>query len=225
MGVFDLIYCASGNRRFAEIAIGAGFRYGAQMPGTVYYPPYFVDQDWKKPNREAYMKALEKHRPYMASVMDWERQEQLNEVISWAEEAAPFVTVPMIIPKVHHAISQLPRVIGGRPVRLGYSVPTRFGGTDLFLSEFSGWDVHLLGGSPHRQMELFRYLNVKSCDGNYSQKMAMYNQFWSDGHAPNAKNRYWPRLIEADGTLWEKDAMYEAFRRSCENIMSAWRKL
>ena len=46
-----LIYCGGGNRRFADIAIDSGFRFGSCLPETVYHPLYMADQDWKKPNR------------------------------------------------------------------------------------------------------------------------------------------------------------------------------
>jgi hypothetical protein len=220
----DLIYCASGNARFARIAIDAGYHYGAQMPGTVYFWPYFVDNDWKRPNRERYMAALAEHRPYMASVLDLEQESRLDEVLAWAEEAAQWVEVVMIIPKVFCIVPRIPRVIGGKPVRLGYSVPTRFGGTELPVWEFAGWPVHLLGGSPHRQMAIAQYMDVRSADGNYSQKMALeYSQFWTAGTATYAKNRYWPRLDEA-GERVDGDAPYAAFERSCHNIMAAWRR-
>ena len=50
------------------------------------------------------------------------------------------------------------------------------------------------------------------------------NAFWVNGAARGAKDRYWPQLQEADGgATWGKDAPYEAFRRSCENILNAWR--
>lgn len=221
----ELIYCADGNSRFAQIAIDAGFLYGAQLPNTVYHPVYFADQDWKRPNRQRYMAALEKHQPHMASVIDLERQEQLQDVLSWAEEAAQWVNVVMIIPKVFGIIPHLPRRIGGADVRLGYSVPTSHGGTEVPVWEFDGWPVHLLGGSPHAQMRLTHYLRAESADGNYANKMATrYCQFWTPGNA-KAENRYWPRLWETDGKRWEADAPYEAFRRSCENIVEAWRKL
>ena len=211
----EIIYCANGNQRFAQIAIDAGFRYGAQLPGTVYRAPWFADQDWKKPNREQYMAALAQHRPHMASVLDWERQEQLPEVLAWAEDAAQYVEVVMLIPKVQCGIPQLPRAIGGKPVRLGYSVPTKFGGSQLPAWEFAGWPVHLLGGSPHKQMALTQYFNVRSADGNLHQLMAVrFCEFW--------KNGKWLELNE-HGEHYENDAPYEAFRRSCENIMAAWR--
>lgn len=200
------------------------------MPGTVYYPPYFVDQDWKKPDRARYMAAIQKHRPTMATVLDWERDEQFDEVIEWAEEAAPYVKQVVIIPKVMGQIGRVPERIGGADVVLGYSVPTRYGGTELPPWEFGRRPVHLLGGSPHRQIHLAHYMNVVSADGNYTAKMANAGQFWVNGTAHYAINRHFPTLPEADGAKWGNgsdtaDAPYEAFRRSCANVVAAWQEL
>lgn len=224
----EIIYCAGGNRRFAQIAIDAGFLYGSQLPETVYHPLWFADQDWERPDRERYMAALALHKPHMATVLDWERQEQLPEVLGWAEDAAQYVNVVLIIPKVFGGISQLPRIIGGKPVRLGYSVPTKFGGSELPAWEFAGWPVHLLGGSPHKQMALTNYMDVHSADGNMAQKLAIkYCQFWAPGNARYASNRWWPTLREANGgtTADGIDLPYEAFYRSCKNIVAAWQIL
>ena len=167
MAAPTLIYCADGNRRLAQIAIDAGYKYGARLPGTIYHPIYFADQDWKKPDRNAYMSALATHRPYMATVLDLEDTGQLDEVLSWAEDAARYVEVVLIIPKVQGIISKLPRDVGGAEIRLAYSVPTKYGGTELPLWDFYDWPVHLLGGSPNNQMEVARYLDTTSIDGNY----------------------------------------------------------
>lgn len=212
-----LIYCASGNPRFARIALDAGFKYGAQLPNTIYYPPYFVDQNWRKPDRARYMAALAEHRPALATVLDLERDEQLHDVLGWAEEAAQYVTeVVIVIPKAHGIIAQLPRQIGGRQVRLGYSVPTRYGGTEVWVGEFAGWPVHLLGGSPNRQLALRAYMDVRSADGNFLQLMATrYNTCW--------QNHKWVRL-DALGQRIEHDAPYAAFALSCANLMKAWNR-
>ena len=217
MAVPTLVYCADGNRRFAEIAINAGYRYGAQMPRTVYFDPWFCDQDWRKPNRKRYMAALAKHRPHMASVLDLEQESQLDEVLSWSEDATQWVDVVMIIPKIFSIIEKLPRSIGSKQVRLGFSVPTKFAGTSVPCWEFGGWPVHLLGGSPHKQMELAHYMNVHSADGNYANLMATkYNKFWH--------NSKWHELAKHGGHV-DHDAPYVAFERSCKNIMEAWRRL
>jgi hypothetical protein len=231
MEIPTLIYCAAGNKAFAQIAIDAGFLYGAQLPNTIYHHPYFVDQDWRNPNRERYINALKIYKPHMASVLDWEHMDQLDEVLGWAEDAAPYVDTVLVVPKVHCGGKLLPRTIGGKIVRLGYSVPTRHGGTDLFISEFSGWNIHLLGGSPRKQMELTRYMDVRSVDGNMHQLMATkYNAFFTVDRIQGARNHPWPTLREANGKMWgdgtkKADAPYEAFRRSCQNIMAAWSEL
>ena len=206
----EIIYCANGNRRFAQIAIEAGMTYGAQLPGTVYFSPEFVDQDWKRADRAAYVAAVAQHQPRMATVLDWERDEQLPEVLGWAEDVAPFVERVIIIPKVIGGIPRLPRRIGGREVVLGYSVPTRYAGTSVPPWEFAGWPVHLLGGSPHRQITMAHYLNVVSADGNYINRKATQFCEWWNGR------RWIPLRPKQD------DAPYEAFRRSCINVLAAW---
>lgn len=217
----ELIYCAGKNQRFEATAHAAGFRIGVQLPNLVYHPVYFADQDWKKPNRVAYMAALAQHRPHMATVLDLEQPEQLADVLAWAEDAAAFVQQVLIIPKYCGAVDQIPRQISGKPVVLAYSVPTQFGGADVPIWEFVGWPVHLLGGSPHRQMELSRYLTVVSTDGNMANKMAHRGRFWSLEKGPKG---HWRNLREI-GVDLERDNNLEAFRRSCVNIAAAWRSL
>jgi len=228
-----LIYCAGGNRRLAEIAQQAGYELGAQLPGTVYFQIYFGDQNWRSPNRSGYMRALSEHRPVMATVIDWTRDVDFLCVMDWAEEAAQFVQYVLVVPKIAGSISQLPRRVGGRDIVLAYSVPTRYGGTDVPVWEFSGWPVHLLGGSPRAQINAYFHLravnaDVISVDGNYAQKVATrYNQFFSYPPLDGAVNRWWPTLMEADGRKWgdgtiRADAPYEAFRRSCKNILRYW---
>lgn len=173
MRVPALIYCGAGNRRWYDIAARYGMEYGAQLPGTVYHPVYFVDQDWRKPNRVRYMAALAQHRPALASVLDWERPEQEAEVMDWAEEAALHVQEAVIvIPKVAGTIRRIPRQISGKQVRLGYSVPTGYAGTKVGIDEFQAWPVHLLGGSPKSCWALAERLDVCSADGNYLKKLA-----------------------------------------------------
>lgn len=221
-GQVEVIYCADGNPRLAQIALDAGMLYGARMPGSVGFRPYFIDQEWKNPDRVRYMEKLAECRPHIATVLDLERWQQLDEVLSWAEEAAQYARVVVIIPKAHGIIAELPRTISGARVRLGYSVPTRYGGTTVGLHEFEGWPVHLLGGSPERQLDLYHKLRVVSVDTNYTQKLAMSGQYWIKKPLPGYNNRHWPTFVEA-GEPQPGDAPYEAFRRSCVNVMQAWR--
>lgn len=238
----EIIYCADGNKRFASIAIESGFTYGAQLPNTVYHPPEFVDQDWRSPDLERYVDAVATHLPRMASVLDLEKMDQIDEVLRWSYAIAPYVRdCIIIIPKVTGAIACLPREIGDVPIRLGYSVPTLFGASSVSLVEFLGWSVHLLGGSPLAQFQLYGdngqrrlieapRLNIVSVDCNYHQMMAVrYNRFFVCSPNKSYKDKYWPTIVEADGEKWgdgsnKADAPYEAFRRSSINIMNAWKR-
>ncbi|MBN1250086.1 MAG: hypothetical protein JXC32_20645 [Anaerolineae bacterium] len=185
------------------------------MPGTIYYPIWFADQDWRKPNRAGYMTALAEHRPVQATVLDLEREEQLSEVLGWAEEAAQYVERVVIIPKAFGIIDRIPAHIASAEVVLGYSVPTRYAGTEVPVWEFGRRPVHLLGGRPSAQLRLSHYLNVVSADGNYANLKATQFCQWWDG------NR-WRQLLDDNGNVWGRDAIYEAFRRSCESIIAAW---
>jgi len=213
-----LIYCAGKNRAYDVAAWDAGFALGARLPATVYLPIYFADQKYKAPNRAAYMTALATHRPHMATVVDYERPEQRAEVLSWAEEAAQYVAQVVIIPKVFDTISTIPRRISGAEIILGYSVPTAYGGTEVPVWEFSGWPVHLLGGSPHAQMRLARYMDVVSADGNMALQQSHRCRFW---RRRKGANGHWIQLREV-GLDYERDNNLEAFRISCRNIMEAW---
>lgn len=216
MATPDLIYCGGGNREFMGLALDAGFEPGAQLPNTVYSPYlYFADQNWKRPNRSAYMESLARHRPEMATVIDWEHESQLNEVLEWAEEAAQYVERVLLIPKVMGCIDRLPRAISGAAVVLAFSVPTQYGWTNVPPWEFAGWPVHLLGGAPHQQMMLWRqmpYCEIVSADGNgYQRKATMYCEHWEP-----------PGRWVPDGDRKIPGGPARAFGRSVQNIAEAW---
>jgi ribosomal protein S18 acetylase RimI-like enzyme len=222
----DLIYCAAGNKRYMDIALKHGFKCGGQLPGTIYHDMYFADQNYHAPNFDAYMSALEKERPYMATVIDYEDHVSFSEVMRWAETASRFVQdTVIIIPKVCGTIPDIPREINGKRVRLGYSIPTTHGGTQVPAWEFAGWPVHLLGGSPQSQLanrKQYGLMDTISMDGNYTQKMAsQYNQFFTNGCATYAKNRFWPQLQETQIGFVDEDALYIAFELSCINFNAA----
>lgn len=172
------------------------------------------------------MKGLARHRPALATVLDWEEEGQLPEVLDWAEEAAAHVTEGLIIiPKVPGLVAQIPRQVSGKRTILGYSVPTSYGASPLGLWELTGWPVHLLGGSPQRQMELWTYLRgiceVVSVDGSMTAQQARRCRFWSP--VATAKGR-WVQLNETGDTR-PRGANLESFRLSLVNVRAAWATL
>lgn len=218
-----LIYCAGGNRQYAEIAIRHNFHYGAKLPDTVYFPPYFVDQEFRKPNREKYMAALAQHRPHLATIIDWMPTIDFDEVMSWANEASQHVKGAIIIvPKIPLSVAKIPDSINGVPIRLGYSIKTSLAGTPVQPYEFGNRQAHLLGGSPQEQIRMSKLLNAVSADGNYIQRLAGLCQFFTNGYASKAKNKYAPQLGEFGLGDIKQDAPQLAFELSCLNIRSAW---
>jgi len=224
----DLIYCAHGNEKYAQIAVNEGFFFGSRLPGQVTHNLYFADQNWKKPEKEKYVELIKKYKPKMATVLDLENEWQLEEVIEWSTSISNFVENIIIIPKVSGIIEKLPRNINNSSIRLGYSIPTKHGGTSVSIDEFFGWPVHLLGGSPSKQMNLFNILDVKSADGNMMLKMASrYCMFWVK-ETRHTKKHYsdFTTFMNYEGQHFQgKNAGHEAFRRSCKNIMLAWEEI
>jgi len=224
-----LIFCLGGNRSYMAMARAAGWWPGARLPAALYpdhFPLAFADQDWRKfdgllPPDPLYQRAYHRYlaaisvaKPTMASVIDWEEQRPLSEVLTWAHAVSPSVETVMIIPKVPGAIDQIPRTIGGVPVTLGFSVPTPHGATSCLPDEFSGWRTHLLGGSVLDQLRWAPVLlaagaDVRSADGNSFHHAAGHGTYF-DGqrfvnHGPHAT------------------ATIEAMRRSLVTIPQAWR--
>ena len=204
-----LIYCAGRGGRFADIAVAAGFVYGCRSDYKPSHPVGFADLNWQTPDLREHRAFVREHAPTLAVAPDVVDADDLAWTLSYAETLARWASHVVIVPKVQGIIEQLPR----EPwLVLGYSVPTKYGGTDLFMSELATWPVHLLGGSPGRQLELANYLNVFSADGNAATRAAEY------GTVFDASRRRWLKGAEPIGP----DLPYRAFARSCTAIMSAW---
>lgn len=222
----ELIFCGGGNYHRAKIAKDSGFLLGAQLPNTtvydVYKPLYFADQDFKRPRYTDYIKSIRRYQPYMASVLDIEEWRRLDEYLMRAEEISQHCQVVMLIPKVKGIIKELPRTINGKQVRLGYSIPTSFGGTTVPIGEFQDWPVHLLGGNPLKQLSLYKEFNTISVDGNSHNGMANRCQFFVPDKFSGAVNKHWPTLFEFHGKRWDGNGPLEAFGRSCKAIMEMW---
>jgi hypothetical protein len=230
--MIDLIVCTGGNRKYWQIVADSGLLNGAQLPDTVYGSLYFADQDYRRPNKQNYLCALDQHRPTLATVLDWESHVELSEVLDWASQAAAFVQTLVIIPKVNQ-IDRIPETIEGKPVRLGYAVPTSHGTTDLPIEAFCGWHggVHLLGGNPLRQLELRGVpgLDIRSVDCNQimlkANRWAQFLQFRAAqmdmfGGLSQITTR-WKQLkhIGLGGTY---EAPSKALELSCLSLKLAW---
>lgn len=215
-----LIFCGGNNCRYWEIAMNNNLLYGCRLPNEIPCGSiYFSDQDWKHPKMDEYLSLVARYTPVMATILDWEKESQFDEIILYAERISSLVEKIIIIPKIPH-IDWIPKYINNTPIVLGYSVPTNYGHTRVSISNFSGWDVHLLGGSPHRQYNYYRRLkkhgaNVISIDQNYILlKANNWCEYWTGKYDDN---RWWRSVFPK-----KIDNIYTAFDLSCKNLISYW---
>lgn len=177
-------------------------------------PLALLDCDWKKPNWSRHLAIAKTEHPWLCAVPDIESASQLPDALVKSQEIAAHCERILIIPKALSIIHSIPAEIGGRPIVLGYSVPTSYGGTSVPLWEFGRRPVHLLGGSPRAQKELCRYLNVVSLDGNVAWNLARRGIFYGQNGTSPKRNT----LLRSDGKRFAGDGPYEALRRSLQNL-------
>jgi hypothetical protein len=204
-----LVYCAGRGGRFADIAVAAGFVYGCRSDYKPSHSVGFADLNWKTPDLDRHQAFVRDHAPIFAVAPDVLELASLAATLRYAESLACWAERVIVVPKARGVMERLPK----EPwLVIGYSVPTKYGGTGLLMAEMAGWPVHLLGGSPGRQLNLAYYLTVVSADGNAATRAAEF------GTVFDARTRGWVAGAEPRGP----DLPYRAFARSCEQIMCAW---
>ena len=198
-----LFYCGSGGAsKFDQIALDAGWQIGIRSCGR--YKPAsgqkidFVDLDWKNYDHLRHLACCKTVRPHLASARDIERLEDLPEILREAEEISRYAEKVILIPKISVKLPNL-----NFDYILGYSVPTSYGGSPLPLSFFNFAPIHLLGGSIHRQHEIFKSGAVKVY--SLDTKLDLYARYGKSSW-PTAN----PRYQKLGNTC------YEAFKISCE---------
>jgi len=217
--MIDLIYCAGANPRLTAIAQEAGYLLGIRSDRADYgFPISFVDIDYKHADWGSHLRTIRKHVPKYATVPDLPAKpvekcwQEILHACGCARILSNYCEIPLIVPKVSGQITEIPEDIA-----IGYSVPTSYGGAQYPLWELAGRRIHLLGGSPHMQMLIYRYLqaigSVVSADGNMAQKMAIQHaKFWLKGkwikHPEHSQNK--------------RDLYLDCWRRSCINIRQRW---
>lgn len=222
--MIDLIYCADGNPRLSQIAREEGWYLGFRSDGSFSLgKPLFIDIDYKHPNFERHLDVIAKYRPRYATVPDLSESETTVQDIERAMQQVAriqkYCDIPLVVPKRAEQLAILPV-----DVAIGYSIPSSYGG-----AQFSIWEVaeylqnrriHLLGGSPRKQMQAYLQLSpfahVGSADGNYAQRQAIkYAMYWQ------RHSWHYHPCKGSNG----KDLYFECWRWSCRNLMQAWQKL
>jgi hypothetical protein len=170
--------------RAANIAIGHGWLPGARYTNLRDTRRFarlgFLDIDWKNYSFSTHLAAAKAVRPILTVARDVEDIEELDRTLDEARELSLYADSVVVVPKDPRLAYALDELIPTEFL-LGYSVPTRYGGTTLPLSAFNR-PVHLLGGRPDVQRRLAGRLSVTSIDCNRFTLDARFGDYF-DGKA------------------------------------------
>ncbi|NJO63019.1 MAG: hypothetical protein HC836_33815 [Richelia sp. RM2_1_2] len=164
-----LFYCADGGtNRYGIIARSLSWFCGIQSDSIrSVYDAWMIDNDWKNYDHAKHLEMVKRNKPLIATVRDIVHPSQLPSALKQALEISQYCGKVIVIPKCKVSIPS--------QYWLGYSVPTSHGGTDIEPSWFDSHHVHLLGGSPKRQVFYSKQIkNLVSLDGNYAMLISRY---------------------------------------------------
>lgn len=124
----------------------------------------FLDIDWKNYSFARHLAAAKATRPEITVALDVLNPKQLPRILDQAAELAEYADRVIVVPKHPSLAPSLDTQIPKR-FMLGFSVPTRYGGT-VIPPKFFKRAVHLLGGRPDVQRKLANLMPVVSIDCN-----------------------------------------------------------
>lgn len=221
----DLIYTSGNNRAYARMTQEAGWLIGVRSDETPYnLPIQFVDINYREPDWDRHLLMVERFRPRYATVPDLSEtkvlQQDIDRALRQIDQISPYCDIPLVVPKLASQLALLPGHIA-----IGLSVVSRYGGIQSMEMEMfpllSGRRIHLLGGSPHKQMEVYRYLScyttIMSADGNMFQYMSGRGKYWHRGK--------WIRHPYASQMPRNPRVVPECLLWSLHNIREAWERI
>lgn len=199
-----------------HIAADEGWLLGARSDNTLrgknkHYIPVMIDWNFTEPNWGRHMTYIKRHRPKYATAPDVYTQADLARTKDHVAEIAEYAENVIVVPKVTGIIDE---VMTWPKAMLGYSVPTKYGATDVPIWEFERHPVHLLGGGPKAQLDLARMMNVVSMDCKAHFRAAAFGRYYDDRMRS---------ILVTDDHKKEDTGMRIAFRLSCRYIIEAWR--
>lgn len=165
----------------------------------------FLDIHWREYDFRSHLRAARSTTPLVTVARDIERTSQLSRVLDQAHELQEHADQVVIVPKAVSIGDKMDELIPAHFL-LGYSVPTRYGGTTIPTRCFRR-PVHLLGGRPDVQRRLGIEMHVVSFDCNRFTLDASFGDYF-DGQAfrPHPTGGYGRCLrdsIRNISTLWD----------------------
>lgn len=209
MSSLDIIM--TGRPDLIEMAVDRGYLAGCRLDELPRHERHgqeieFLDLHWEQPDVDGLQAACETHRPKYAIAGDYDETNHA-EINKRAGQLREFVEHVIIVPHHDGDLDCVPEW-----AVIGYSTPSEYAETEIPLRRYrdASQDIHILGGTPHDQLDLLGRLwveNVVSMDCNSHHKSATIG---SKAWCP-ARPRW--RLVPEGENRVER-----AYRESVENI-------
>ncbi len=188
-----MIKIVNHSKRVLDLAQKHGWEVGARYTNLrdvkTFESVAFIDIDWKNYDFERHLAAVKKIRPKMTVARDIEDIQDLDDILNEAAQLQKFCEDVILVPKDKRLINKLHLL--PKEYILGYSVPSKYGKTEIPPEEFEGRKVHLLGGRPDVQRELAKKMNVVSADCNRFTLDAQYGDYFvGDKFIPHKSGGY-----------------------------------
>lgn len=163
-----MIKIVNHSKKTLDIAIKHGWHVGARYTNLRDIKSFnnitFIDIDWKNYDFEKHLEVVKKIKPYMTVARDIVSIDDFNLVMKEANILSRYCNEVIIVPKAIELLDNI-EIIPKKYI-LGYSVPSKYGKTEIPPEKFLNYRVHLLGGRPDVQRSLANKMNVVSFDCN-----------------------------------------------------------
>lgn len=136
----------------------------------------FLDIEWKRYDFQRHLEAAAQTRPMLTVARDIEDKRDLKRIVDQAYRLLEYAENVVVVPKDPLLEGRLTNTFPPSFI-LGFSVPTKYGGTTLSPYAFKR-PVHLLGGRPDRQRQLAELMPVVSFDTNRFTLDAAYGDYF-----------------------------------------------
>lgn len=200
---------ATHSKRVQKIAIKYGWKPSARYTNLRdvkdFEKVHFIDIDFKNYDFDKHLFALKQTRPHLTVAFDIFDVDNIDSTLLQAEQLQKYADKVIIVPKDPRFEGVLEDSIPPQYM-LGYSVPTKYGGTILEPKEFKR-PVHLLGGRPDVQRKLADKMEVYSFDCNrFTLDASFGDYFVGDKFIPHPIGGYDNCItdsIKKINSIWE----------------------
>lgn len=188
-----MIKIVNHSKKVLDIASKNGWSVGARYTNLrdikTFKNVAFIDIDWKNYNFKKHLEAVKEIRPTLTVARDVENIEELESILEEARILEQYSKYVIVVPKAIELINQIDLI--PEKYILGYSVPSKYGKTEIPPESFGNRKVHLLGGRPDVQRELATKMNVVSADCNrFTLDAGFGDYFVGDKFIPHPKGGY-----------------------------------